>query len=317
LPPRLAEAPQAFVKFFGESDRRQDRSSDILAEVKRSGCHWACTYPVDKRPRQVDDGAIMFMGRMVRDPNDTLIYGRAVAMKYQQGRDDASQADLDARDWKRHWPHYIRVHHAEFLAGTLANGVSLEQLMKKLDSDCFEVTQKNRSEGHGNTNPRLAYRQQPAVRLSNEGYDWLNRKLQEAFEKHGQLTPAQLGALDWPEASPTGLHIPIYERLKQVAREGGLIYYGQIAPLANLDMSRAHDRNELGRIIGDISRYEQTQNRPLLSALVVHAPGQQYGLKPGNGFFALARELRALSPDQDDDAFYQNELRQIYATWHQ
>ena len=45
--------------------------------------------------------------------------GRAVGMKHQPGRDDATFADIECRPWKEKWPRYIRVHHAEFVAGTI------------------------------------------------------------------------------------------------------------------------------------------------------------------------------------------------------
>jgi hypothetical protein len=38
------------------------------------------------------------------------------------------------------------------------------------------------------------------------------------------------------------MHEVIYERLKAVAREGKTITYGEIAPLANLDMANDTDR---------------------------------------------------------------------------
>ena len=90
-----ADARQAFIKFFGEGHNRADRSMPVLAEVERSGCHWACTYPRGKRPRQVQDGALMFMGRLVKRPKDVLIYGRAVGRRHHPGRDDASPEDLE------------------------------------------------------------------------------------------------------------------------------------------------------------------------------------------------------------------------------
>ena len=90
LPPFVGDARQAFVKFFGVSSNRASRSRSVLEEVQRSGCHWACTYPKGKRPRQVQDGALMFMGRLVKEPNDILIYGRAVGMSHQPGRSPAA-----------------------------------------------------------------------------------------------------------------------------------------------------------------------------------------------------------------------------------
>src|SRR5262249_54819783 len=45
----VAEASQWFVKFFGDSTNRADRSVSVLDEVRRSGSHRACTYPKGKR----------------------------------------------------------------------------------------------------------------------------------------------------------------------------------------------------------------------------------------------------------------------------
>ena len=139
------------------------------------------------------------MGRLVEKPDDILIYGRAVGMSHMEGRDDATVADIALRPWRKKWPHYIRVHHAEFLAGQLRNGVSLNKLMAELKSDAFESTQKNAVSGNGNTNPRNAYKQQPAVKLSDEGCNWLNSRLEIAFQKHGKLAPEELEQLDWPD----------------------------------------------------------------------------------------------------------------------
>jgi phospholipase D-like protein len=198
LPPWVGRVEQSFVKFFGEGHNRADRSMQILEEVRRSGSHWACTYPKDKRPRKVQDGAIMFMGRLVKEPNDTLIYGRAVAIHYETSRDDATADDIRLRDWKAKWPHYVRVDNGEFVAGSLANGVSLNELMDELKADSYASTQRHARKGGGNTDPRRALMQQPAVELSPQGVAWLDERLKSAFAKHGRLTPGMLEQLDWP-----------------------------------------------------------------------------------------------------------------------
>lgn len=198
-PPWVAEAEQAFVKFFGISSLRTERSLPVMAEVERAGCHWACTYPKNKRPRQVKDGDLMFMARLAKEPNDIIIFGRAVAMAHVSGRDDATQADIQLRDFKDKWPHYIRVHHPEFVAGTMENGVSLNKLMETLEANAFSATQENAILGVGNTDPRRAYMQQAAVRLSSEGLAWLNANLEAAFAEHGRVPQAELDTLDWPE----------------------------------------------------------------------------------------------------------------------
>lgn len=198
LPAWVEDSQQSFVKFFGENQNRAYHSMLVLDEVRRSGCHWACTYPKDKRPRQALEGAIMFMGRLVKDPHDILIYGRAVGMRHQKGRDDATLSDIKLRPWKENWPHYIRVHHAEFIAGTLSNGISLGNLMGEMKSDAFASTQRNAENGAGNTDPRRAYMQQAAVELSAQGKGWLNARLERAFTQFGKLPPAVMAELDWP-----------------------------------------------------------------------------------------------------------------------
>jgi hypothetical protein len=195
LPPLFDEPPQGFVKFFGKSDNRAPRNYLVLDELSGGGCHWACTYPRNKRPRSVEDGAVMFMSRLVHSPNDTMIFGRAIGRRYEEDRDDASEedrddasaADLAKRRWKKDWPWYIRVHDGEFLAGTMEDTVSLAELMDELGPHAFASTTENLESGSGNTNPRRSIRQAAAVRLTPAGIEWLNERLELAFQKNGRL----------------------------------------------------------------------------------------------------------------------------------
>jgi len=202
--PFAALTGQAFIKFFGEGHNRAERELSIFEELEGSGSHWACTYPRGKRPRQVKDEDVMFMARMVRKPNDYLVYGRAIGMPHQPGRDDATAEDIRMREWKDRWPHYIRVHHAEFIAGTLGNGVSLNRLMDTLRSDSFARTQAHAAAGVGNTDPRASLKQQAAVKLSPQGYAWLQREFEAALSRHGRLPENDLACLDWPAPTDAG-----------------------------------------------------------------------------------------------------------------
>jgi hypothetical protein len=193
-----AESGHAFVKFFGEGSNRADHGASTFGEVQRSGCHWACTYPVDKRPRAVSDGDTIFVGRLVARPNDTMIFGRVIGRQHRDGQDDATPQDVALRPFKEHWPHYVRVHHGQFVAGTLGNGVSLAELMDSLGTDAFASTRANAAAGHGNTDPRRAFRQQPHVRLTPEAAAWVTGRLEEAFRLHGTVPAEALDQLDWP-----------------------------------------------------------------------------------------------------------------------
>jgi len=198
MPTVMADARQAFVKFLGEGDNRVPLSFTTIEEIERAGCHWAVAYPASKRPSGVQEDAIIFIARLTREPNDIRIFGRSVGMKHQPGRDDATASDIALRPWKEKWPRYIRVHHAEFVAGRMENGVSLNELMDTLGADSFAPTQRNTLRGEGNTDPRKAYRQQAAVELSAEGFSWLGERLQAAFDEHGMVPQDTLDQLDWP-----------------------------------------------------------------------------------------------------------------------
>jgi HKD family nuclease len=197
--PRVSEAPQSFVKLFGTHYDRESVNKSVLDMVKAAGCHWACTFRRNKRPRQVKDGAVMFIGMLVEKPNDTIIFGRAKGLGHVEGRDEASAEEIHRRRWKAKWPIYVRVHHAEFVAGTLENGIRLSTLMDELKSDSFVSTQKHAQNKNGNTNPRSACRLKAAMPLTNEAFAWLNQRLEQAFARHGKLTPAELEKLDWPK----------------------------------------------------------------------------------------------------------------------
>ena len=135
------------------------------------------------------------MGRFTDEP-DIRIFGRAVGMKHHPGRDDASAEAIKRREWREKYSNYIRVYKAEFVAGTIANGISLYELMDALGSDSFASTQRNAARGTGNTNPRRAYGQQPAVELSPQGISWLGERLQAAFDAHGKIPQDTLDQLD-------------------------------------------------------------------------------------------------------------------------
>ena len=49
------------------------------------------------------------------------------------------------------------------------------------------------------THPDKALRQQPRARLSEQGFAWLNERLQAAFDLHGTIADTKLAGLDWPK----------------------------------------------------------------------------------------------------------------------
>ena len=193
LPATVADGDQAFIKFLGNSHERVPVSYPIIEVIKHEGCHQVLAYP--KCPRSVKDDALMFMGRFT-GKRDIRIFGRAVGMTHRPGLDDASDEDIKRRCWREKYSKYICVHSAEFVAGTIANGISLNELMCELKSDSFASTQRNAARDTGNTNPRRAYSQQPAVELSSQAIAWLGERLQAAFDEHGRVPQDTLDQID-------------------------------------------------------------------------------------------------------------------------
>lgn len=186
-----------FVKFFGQGSNRSPRDRQVLDAVRTSGSHRICTYPRRRRPRAVRGGDVMFMGQLVKGPNDIKVYGRAVALAYEEGRDDADGEDIARRPWLERWPHFIRVRGMEFVDGTLADGVSLGELMNELGAYAFGPTAENADRGVGNVDPRQSIRQAAAIRLSEAGTSWLSEELELAFRRFGKVRAEDVPGLDW------------------------------------------------------------------------------------------------------------------------
>jgi len=106
------------------------------------------------------------------------------------------------------------------------------------------------------------------------------------------------------------VHRAIYEKLKAVAKAEDLISYGEIAPLAGLDMENPDDRNKLAEILGEISTHEHQQKRPLLSAVVI-LKGNNI---PDQGFFTPAKKL-GVYIGSDNLKFFILELRKVHEYW--
>ena len=187
---------QYFIKFFGTSDDRKFKDFNVIEEIKRSACHKVLSYPKGKRPRQVRDGDLIFIGRLVRDPFDIMIIGRTIGIKYDPRIDNATQSDINLRKWRREWPHYIRINRPEFVKGRLGDRISLYRLMQELGSNIFASTYAHALEKDGNIDPRKAYIRQASVRLTPYAARIINERLDDLFSNFGRFTEEDLQGID-------------------------------------------------------------------------------------------------------------------------
>jgi hypothetical protein len=184
----------AFIKFFGEGHERARRTWPTIDAVKSAGCHYACTYP--KHPWQQRPGDVLYMAHMVGDEDDIMIHGRALAVRqHDRTLDIASASERAVRPWKEKWPYYVRVHEAEFLRGTIGDGISLNQMFAQLGHSGFEPTRRNHASGKGNTNPRMSVRQQPGIQLATAGAEWLHDRFEHEIRRRGLLDRRDIAAL--------------------------------------------------------------------------------------------------------------------------
>jgi hypothetical protein len=84
----------------------------------------------------------------------------------------------------------------------------------------------------------------------------------------------------------------VREYLIMIARRktNQTVHYQKLCDDCRLDLNmhdKPYDRAIIGRILGEISKYEHLNSRPLLSALVLRSEDHE----EGDGFYKLAEEL--------------------------
>lgn len=195
------DASQFILKLFGTTSDRLLATDSIVEDLHLGTTHYAYGYPKDQRPRIVEDGAVMLAARLGKNSegrNETWVFGRAIGSKHRAGRDDATPEEIQQLPWRANWPHYVRVHSAEFVNGVFGDGVPLFEFLREVGPIAFQTT-KEKMENGDIRNPMLSLRNQAQVRLSVEGFRALNARLEESFAKHGKVPPAEMAKLEWPE----------------------------------------------------------------------------------------------------------------------
>jgi len=107
----------------------------------------------------------------------------------------------------------------------------------------------------------------------------------------------------------------VYEKLKEVAKNGTTITYTDLNRecCLNLDFNNINDRNKISEILGEISKHEVKEGRPMLSALVVLKGAIPSA--PAYGFYAYAEELGVWDGKGDQKVFFYRELKRCWEQW--
>ncbi len=108
-------------------------------------------------------------------------------------------------------------------------------------------------------------------------------------------------------------YLLVYSLLISAAQHRGIITYKDVAKIMGLPLTGQDMGQKTGRLLGEISKEEERNHRPMLSAIAVG-----YGARPGKGFFGLAEELGRLEEHanrQAREAFWTAECKTVYDAW--
>jgi hypothetical protein len=107
----------------------------------------------------------------------------------------------------------------------------------------------------------------------------------------------------------------VHERLIQVAHEQGYVQYKEVADLAGIRITGGALSDALKHLLRDITLQDLASDplRPMICAVALGKDA----VRPGNGFFELARELKRLHSAEPrvEDAFWVRELKALYEYW--
>ncbi|MCG3204911.1 MAG: hypothetical protein KCHDKBKB_01628 [Elusimicrobia bacterium] len=106
------------------------------------------------------------------------------------------------------------------------------------------------------------------------------------------------------------MHEKLYDLLKDVARQGKTDFYKPVG--RSIGIRDGAGMRQLFIYLGEISKHEVAQGRPMLSAVVVNPKDKM----PGAGFFRLAKEL-GRQKGQDDKSFFAEELHRVFTHWNE
>jgi PLD-like domain len=175
---------QWVLKFTGLASERVAVSTPISQLLARGGYRFV-GFPSNKRPRAIQDGALIFISRMTSDPNDHIVFACAKAMAYKEGRDDAGPSDIRALPWTETWSRFIRLTDFRCVDGTLENGISTGSMIAELGSKSFASTQRR---SVAESDIRKSMMQKAWLELTPESGEYLYRHLEQAFRECGEMS---------------------------------------------------------------------------------------------------------------------------------
>lgn len=111
----------------------------------------------------------------------------------------------------------------------------------------------------------------------------------------------------------TKINQKVYGELKKLANKQTTMPYAQFASLCDFPYSTVDERNEFHHILGQISKHEVENERPMLSVLIHHLGDVQR--TPGKGFFQLVDELNQRKEGESDLELQYRIIKECWRYW--
>jgi hypothetical protein len=105
----------------------------------------------------------------------------------------------------------------------------------------------------------------------------------------------------------------LHKKLKEIAKRQETISYSQFASDCGRPYTSIDERNHFHQLIGDISVFEVSKSRPMLSVLVHYKSDIER--TPGKGFFELADELKQRKPGETDKEMQYRIIKDCWKFW--
>ena len=105
----------------------------------------------------------------------------------------------------------------------------------------------------------------------------------------------------------------IHGRLVRLAQVRRTTTFDEIAAMVGIDARGRLSPSRTMKALSEISTYEHSRARPMLSVIVLHREGRS----PGPEFFALARSLGRYSGDDEasERKFLETETQSVWDQW--
>ncbi len=110
------------------------------------------------------------------------------------------------------------------------------------------------------------------------------------------------------------MHIDIRNYLVEIARRRSTCSYSDLNVKFKLGLDFDHnlDRAKIGDTLGDVATYEYQQDRPILSAVVVHSGDKLQG----NGIYCIGEHLTGKPAGQLKKEFFaEMQMKSCYEYW--